>query len=58
MRVLDTRAHAVASRAVAAAVELAERKATEAWEAAKESSSKASRGRFKEARELAAAAKA
>ena len=57
-RVLDTRAHAVASRAAAAAVELAERKATEAWEAAKESSSKASCGRFKEARELAAAAKA
>jgi len=57
-RVLDTRAHAVASRAAAAAVELAERKATEAWEAAKESSLKASCGRFKEARELAAAAKA
>ena len=56
-RVLDTRAHAVASQAAALAVELAERKATEAWEAAKESSLKASCGKFKEAQELATKAK-
>jgi hypothetical protein len=47
----------VASQAAALAVELAERKATEAWEAAKESSLKASCGKFKEAQELATKAK-